>query len=482
MRVLKPGHTGSFRQSGVNTAARRLFTRTARGLLGPGVAAAVVALVTSHAAAVTLTVGPFGDYDSIQEGLDAAAPGDTVAVSFGTYSGTQNTNLDFGGKAVTLRSESGPSSTAIDCQNAARAFTFTSGEDTTSVVRGFSILNGHDDNDGGAVYCLGSSPLFADCVFEGNSSGTPGSGGRGGAVYAEQSHIVVEGCLFRDNTGDDGAGMFTRYSTASIRNSRFLDNVATHGGGGLRILSDGGTITGCTFAGNTAPVYGGGVYFCYSSPVFRNCTLAYNAASQGGGAYGYDATPTFTNCIVAHSPEGAAFYCPGASAFTIEHCCIYGNAGGDDPCGDAGDNIFEDPLLCQSDEGELRLQDCSPCIGTGEDGEDIGAWETGCPCGDETKAPEPPGPLSLSACPNPARDGSVLTYEVPPGCGGAAIAVYNLSGRVVAGIAGDELPSRKGRIRWDGTDRAGKPVASGVYFARLTCGELTTSARLVVVR
>ena len=48
-------------------------------------------------------------YDAIQEGINAAVSGvDDVLVKDGTYTGTGNKDLDFGGKAITVQSENGP--------------------------------------------------------------------------------------------------------------------------------------------------------------------------------------------------------------------------------------------------------------------------------------------------------------------------------------------------------------------------------------
>ena len=90
------------------------------------------------------------DHHSIQTAIDAALPGDTILVKEGTYF----ENIDFRGKALTLasyfildRDVSHISRTIIDGSRAldparASVVTFDSGEDSTSVVCGFTITGG----------------------------------------------------------------------------------------------------------------------------------------------------------------------------------------------------------------------------------------------------------------------------------------------------------------------------------------------------
>jgi hypothetical protein len=81
-----------------------------------------------------------------------------------------NRDIDFGGKAIILRSLSGsPASTVIDCEGLGRAFYFHSGETLATAVIGFTITGGQADF-GGAIQCEYSHPQIRKCVLIDNTS------------------------------------------------------------------------------------------------------------------------------------------------------------------------------------------------------------------------------------------------------------------------------------------------------------------------
>jgi hypothetical protein len=110
------------------------------------------------------------DYTTIQAGIDAANNSDIVLVSDGTY----YENINYNGKAITVAShflidgdETHIDSTIINGSQAVNpdngsVVYFTSGEDTTSVLYGFTITGGTGDvRKGGGIFCLNSGATIA---------------------------------------------------------------------------------------------------------------------------------------------------------------------------------------------------------------------------------------------------------------------------------------------------------------------------------
>jgi len=62
------------------------------------------------------------------------------------------------------------------------------------------------------------------------------------------------------------------------------------------------------------------------------------------------------------------------------------------------------------------------------------------------------------------------------------IRIYSTRGDVVATLVQNEsLPAGFHSVYWNGTDTAGRSVASGVYLYRLTAGKFVQTRRLVLV-
>ena len=244
-----------------------------------------------------------GDYLTIQEGITAAADGDEVVVCDGTYTGPLNKNLDFAGKAITVRSENGPENCVIDCENDGRGFHFHSGETTAAVLDGLTVQNGFVvEANGGGILCEASSPTIRNCTFNGSTAtGSTQSSGNGGGIscLGLASRPTIEDCSFNGNTAaNNGGGVCCGlFSSPNLTDCMFGNNSAALGGGMTNTNQSSPTVTDCTFSGNLATFGGGMSNRLNSNPVILNCAFSGNSAGDGGGmANSNQSNPTVINC------------------------------------------------------------------------------------------------------------------------------------------------------------------------------------------
>ncbi len=259
-------------------------------------------LITITAFGATIRVP--ADYSTIQAGIDAATAGGMVLVADGTYTGAGNKNLDFKGKAITVRCENGPENCIIDCEGDGRGFSFHSGETQSSVLDGFTIINGRTDF-GGGILCS-SSPTIRNCRIIGNEAERAGGG-----IY----------CDFRC------------------------------------------TITNCIIAGNTA-VWGGGIGIvdAFGPVKVTNCTITGNTASFGSVMDINDSNATITNCILWGGKIRIAL---GPTRIPQFKYCDIEDDEITHPTIIHSDPRFMDVSDPSPVNWDLHLQSSSPCIDTG---------------------------------------------------------------------------------------------------------------------
>lgn len=89
--------------------------------------------------------------------------------------------------------------------------------------------------------------------------------------------------------------------------------------------------------------------------------------------------------------------------------------------------------------------------------------------------------FSLSNYPNPFRTATTIKYTLPD-TGKVRIEVYNIKGQRVKTLINEVKENGLNEIVWDGTDKNGKPVSSGIYSCKLTTPLLTDTIKLIRVR
>jgi hypothetical protein len=96
--------------------------------------------------------------------------------------------------------------------------------------------------------------------------------------------------------------------------------------------------------------------------------------------------------------------------------------------------------------------------------------------------PSPPARTVLyPSYPNPFTPATLIRYDIAHS-GPITIGIYDVRGALVRTlIRGHRDPGRY-EIRWNGEDQSGKRAASGVYFCRLTGGDISEARKLILVR
>ncbi|MCK4301698.1 MAG: T9SS type A sorting domain-containing protein [candidate division Zixibacteria bacterium] len=103
---------------------------------------------------------------------------------------------------------------------------------------------------------------------------------------------------------------------------------------------------------------------------------------------------------------------------------------------------------------------------------DVDEWDT---------EPLPEQCVLLQNYPNPFNPHTWIDYSLPRRSS-VRLVVFNLLGQVVRTIVDGERAAGHHTAFWDARDETGTPVASGVYFYRLTAGDVVESRKMVLIR
>ena len=87
--------------------------------------------------------------------------------------------------------------------------------------------------------------------------------------------------------------------------------------------------------------------------------------------------------------------------------------------------------------------------------------------------------------PNPFNPTTTISFAVGADAGKrplVRLAIFNTLGQQVRVLWEDRLEAGVHRVEWDGRDRQGRQVASGVYLCRLQIGAFQQHRRLLIAR
>jgi predicted outer membrane repeat protein len=205
----------------------------------------VLTIFAAHLMFAQITNIP-DDYPTIQQGIDAANEGDTVLVHPGIY--VENIhltkNLIIGSLLLTTQDTSYLSQTIIDGNQAEpviRIFgLWENSIDSTCIVAGFTIRNGHGnwDTDAGGIVCYGASPILKNLIISNNHAGEFGRGGGigcqfGGYYQNIPSNPLIQDVIISGNSAESfwgGGGLFCGAGNPTLINVVFTNNSSYNGG------------------------------------------------------------------------------------------------------------------------------------------------------------------------------------------------------------------------------------------------------------
>jgi hypothetical protein len=311
-----------------------------------------------------------GDFPTIRDALAVVEDGDEVVLADGVYVGLLNTNLNYLGRAVTIRSASDdPTACIIDCEGVARGVVSFTASSTPGLLRGVTVRNGWHPEIGGGLYVSGTTALRAEnCVIE-DCSSVQGGGvaARGGAELT-----LVDCVIQRNQAGDGGGAYFFENPSVRLENCVVVENQANRlGGGGIwGGFSASLTLVGSTLSGNRITDGDGAGLFVHAnthprietSIVWGNC----DAAGDAHDIHVWDLSCQVTLACSVVNPIGHR----GEDRVVIE-----------------ADGVVADPLFCGDDAGcggsgatveDYGLADNSPCRASASPcGVRIGALDLG---------------------------------------------------------------------------------------------------------
>jgi len=84
--------------------------------------------------------------------------------------------------------------------------------------------------------------------------------------------------------------------------------------------------------------------------------------------------------------------------------------------------------------------------------------------------------------PNPTVGPTTLYFDLADHSGRVSLVVYNARGQIVKTVVNEPLDRGRYVRTWDGSNGRGQPSAAGVYFIKLTAGEIEETAKVLLVR
>ena len=289
-------------------------------------------------------VSVFGDEIWVAAGVYKPTPLTSRSISFSIKNGTKIYG-GFNGTEVSLNERnftsnptvlSGEIGTGNAYDNSYKVVLFNSIGNQTR-LDGFTVTAGYNNSSyGGGAVSNSSSPIIANCIFQGNFS----SEGGGAINHSTSGVLTLENCIFNGNVANTyGGGALRLYAgTVNISNCYFKSNQSNTYGGAIFVYNTIVNIDNSVFAGNISEtsgsainVYDVGTLNLTNSLVIGNFTNTYGVITSSTASN--TSAHAIKNCTIAHNKQANSngFSLENAVALNneaiITNSIIYGNSG-----------------------------------------------------------------------------------------------------------------------------------------------------------
>jgi hypothetical protein len=83
--------------------------------------------------------------------------------------------------------------------------------------------------------------------------------------------------------------------------------------------------------------------------------------------------------------------------------------------------------------------------------------------------------------PNPFNPETTLSYSLKQG-ENVRLEIYNVKGQLVRTLVNENKPAGTHKVIWNGVDSNNRPVASGIYYYKLTAGKYSDSRKMILMK
>jgi hypothetical protein len=345
--------------------------------------------------------------------------------------------IDHGGNANITHTEIAGAITGLDCRS-------------SDVYLGESRIS--DCIIG--VKSNGTSPLIDSNTLCKNVYGI--SAGRGSAV-------IVGNTI----SGNCDAGIIMADSCRAALEDNLIEN--TTNGNGLSCYSSCPSILGGNrFENNSMS----GIYLSSSSPAIDSCWVGYN--SDCGIKIAFASTPVISKTSIVQNGVGVLVF---NNAAPILGNAAAGLGGMNDIRGNAAyalKNYTQNLIMAQSNWWGAEAPEPSMFLGL----VDYSLWLTQAPAGVEDGRRESD---LLSLYPNPFTHELNLSFSISRRDVPLEVSIYDVRGKLVKRLLSSSEPGPSA-LRWDGTDSAGRKVASGTYLVLVRSPYEQETRKVIVLR